>query len=101
MAPKDGETEKGPDIGKSTENASNNQKNNAGGWGYHENPARNYYVKAEGHCEALKQHIYDCSNGRQVDTYSKTTKEIADYVGREYKYGGDIRRAVVKLTRPT
>jgi hypothetical protein len=34
-----------------------------------------------GECDALKGHIYDCSDARQKDIYTKTTKEIAEYVG--------------------
>jgi hypothetical protein len=51
-------------------------------------------------CDELKDHIYDCSNLRQADVYSKTTKEIGEYVGRTYRYGSDIRRAVQTLTMP-
>ena len=32
--------------------------------------------------------------------FVKTTKEIAEYVGRTYNYGGDIRRAVEMLVPP-
>jgi hypothetical protein len=57
-------------------------------------------AKFEGKCDALKGHIYDCSDSRQADLYSKTTKEIAEYVGRTYTYGGDMRRAVERLEVP-
>jgi hypothetical protein len=40
--------------------------------------------KFEGKCTDLKGHIYDYSNARQADLYAKTTKEIAEYVGKEY-----------------
>jgi hypothetical protein len=33
----------------------------------------------------------------QSDLYTNTLKEIADYVGRTYKYGGAIRRAIANL----
>jgi hypothetical protein len=33
--------------------------------------------------------------------YTKTTKEIAEYVRRTYKYGADIRLAIVTLIVPT
>ena len=55
----------------------------------------------EGKCEDLKGHIYDCSDSRQADLYTKTTKEIAEYVGKNYKYGNDVRLAVESLTPPT
>lgn len=58
--------------------------------------------KFEGRCVDLKGHIYDCSDVRQSDQYTKTTKEIAEYVGRTYKYGGDTRLAIENdLTLPT
>ena len=33
--------------------------------------------------------------------YAKTTREIGEYVGRTYKYGADIRRAIETLAVPT
>ena len=42
--------------------------------------------KFEGKCADLKGHIYDCSDVSQSDQYTKTTKEIAEYVGRTYTY---------------
>ena len=44
--------------------------------------------KFEGRCEELKGHIHDCSDPRQSDMFGKTTKEIAEHVGRKYTYGG-------------
>jgi hypothetical protein len=35
-----------------------------------------------------------------LDLFTKTTKEIAEYVGRSYKYGGDVRLMVENLTLP-
>ena len=56
--------------------------------------------KFEGRCEQLKGHVFDCSDARQSDMYTKTIKEIAEYVGRTYKYSGDIRLAVENLELP-
>lgn len=56
--------------------------------------------KFEGKCDDLKGHIYDCSDSRQADQFAKTTKEVAEYVGRTYKYGGDARLAVENLELP-
>ena len=56
--------------------------------------------KFEGKCEALKGHIYDC-DPRQADMYTKTTKEIAEYVGREYKYGSDVRLSIETMAEVT
>ena len=49
----------------------------------------------EGRCEDLNGSTYDCSDPRQAaDMYTKTTKEVAEYVGRTYKYGADIKLAI-------
>ena len=57
-------------------------------------------AKFEGKCEDLKGHIYDCADARQSDMFIKTTREIAEFVGRTYKYGSDARLAVENLTLP-
>lgn len=55
--------------------------------------------KFEGRLDALSGHIYDCSY-RQADMYNKTTKEIAMYVGRTYKFGNDAKLAIEHLGTP-
>jgi hypothetical protein len=45
--------------------------------------------KFEGKCNDLKGHIYDCTNILQADQYTKTTKEIAEYIGRTFKFSMD------------
>ena len=57
--------------------------------------------KFEGKCPELKGYIYDAADSRQSDQFVKTTREIAEYVGRTYKYGGDIRLAVETLKPPS
>ena len=57
--------------------------------------------KFEGKCADLKGHIYDCSDVSQSDQYTKTTREIAEYVGRTFTYGGDARLSVETLVLPT
>jgi hypothetical protein len=52
----------------------------------------------EGNCEELKGHVFDCSNSRQANMFSKTTKVIAGHVGKTYRYGNDVRLAVQNLT---
>ncbi len=37
--------------------------------------------KFEGKCDILSRYIYNCSNSRQADIFSRTTKEIAEYAG--------------------
>jgi hypothetical protein len=54
----------------------------------------------QGKCDDLKGYIYDCSDSRQADVYTKTTKEIGEYVGRTYRHGSDARRAVHTLAMP-
>jgi hypothetical protein len=51
-------------------------------------------TKFEGKCVELKGFIYDCSDSKQA---TKTTKEVAEYVGRTYKYGSDVRLAIDNL----
>ena len=48
----------------------------------------------------LNGHIYDCSDIRQADQFIKTTKEIAEYIGRTYKFAGDIRSAILAQELP-
>ena len=59
--------------------------------------------KFEGFSDApdLKGHIYDCSDSRQADLYIRTTSAIAEHVGRKYRYGGDVRLAIMTLELPT
>ena len=53
--------------------------------------------KFKGKKDELKGHIYDCSSQKQSDQFVTTTREIAEYVGRTYKYGGDIKATLEKL----
>lgn len=58
--------------------------------------------KFEGRCDALKGHIYDYATPRvAADLYTKTTKEVAEYVGWTYKYGGDIHSAIEHGRKPS
>jgi hypothetical protein len=57
--------------------------------------------KFEGEYDELKGNIYDCSDARQADLFTKTSKAIAGHVGRSYKYSGDIRITVETLAVPT
>ena len=40
----------------------------------------NRQTRFSGRCEELNGNIYDCTDSRQADQYSKTTKEIAEYI---------------------
>ena len=58
--------------------------------------------KFEGRCDELSGHIYEYASTRQaVDMYTKTTREICEYVGRTYKYGADTKMALETLAVPT
>ena len=46
--------------------------------------------KFKGNCPELEGFIFDCSDYQQVDKYVMTIKQIVEYVGVEYKQGGDI-----------
>jgi hypothetical protein len=50
-------------------------------------------------CHTRRQ-VYNCANSRQSDQFINTTKEIADYVRRTYKFGGDVRLAIEGLKLP-
>ena len=47
-------------------------------------------TKFKGNCVGLEGHIFDCSDYKQADTYVHMHKQIAEYIGVEYKNGGDI-----------
>jgi hypothetical protein len=38
----------------------------------------------------MKGYTFDCSDGRQSVKYNVAMKELAEYGGRKYTYGGDI-----------
>jgi hypothetical protein len=56
--------------------------------------------KFEGENEDLTGHIYDCSDARLSDVFVKTTKEISECVGSNFKYGSDVRLAIENLEMP-
>ena len=63
---------------------------------------RTWKTKFDGRCEDLKGHVYDNNDGRvAADVYTRTTKEIADYVGQKYRQGGDIRSTIQNMRRRT
>ena len=57
-----------------------------------------YVVPFRDGIEALRGHYYDCSSSREADRFVTTTKHIVEYVGREYKFGGDIRSTLEHMT---
>jgi hypothetical protein len=58
-------------------------------------------AKFEGRCEELSGHIYDYASLRQaVDMFTKTTREVCEYVGRMYKYGANTKTVLETLAMP-
>jgi hypothetical protein len=57
-------------------------------------------TKFEGRCNDLKIFIYDYGEHKSADQFILTTKEIANHVGRTYKYGGDMTEAILNMVRP-
>ena len=53
--------------------------------------------KFEGRCEELKGHIYDYGESKNTDQFIQTTKEVKNYVGRNYKNPGDITAAITAM----
>jgi hypothetical protein len=51
--------------------------------------------KFEGKCSDLKSSVYDVVSGK--DTFAKTTREIAEYVGREFDDAGEFRTGMVDM----
>ena len=82
----------GGDSGKKpdhTTGAGGNKKSNYKGYRAHNKPMNESRFK--GRETEMDGHIYDCSGYKQADTCTRTTSEIAEFVGRTYKNGGDIR----------
>ena len=49
----------------------------------------------------IKHHVYDIANDRtNFETFEKTTREIANYVGRTCQDGGDFRNGMLALELP-
>ena len=55
--------------------------------------------KFKGNSSDLEGYIFDCSDSRQADKYITAIKRIAEYVGAEFKYGGDIRSSIENSKR--
>ena len=83
---------KGPD--KTGSNNNNSQNKSALQRGRFNSVVKKRF---DGKCNDLKGHIYDCSDSHKVDLYSKTTKEISEYVGRDYKKGSDVQWSIENL----
>jgi hypothetical protein len=51
--------------------------------------------------DLVRGHVYDCSDARQSDIFMKTTKEVSEYVGSNFKYGSDVSLAIENLAMTT
>jgi hypothetical protein len=60
-------------------------------------------ARFEGDCEELKGYTFDCSDPKQADTFVRTCKKLAEYVGKTWypNHGGDIQILVKTLLMPT
>jgi hypothetical protein len=61
--------------------------------------------KFKGNCTELAGYVFDCADYKQADKYMTNMKRIAEYVGTEYKHGGDIRstiehEAIIAIAQP-
>ena len=56
-------------------------------------------TKFKGNCEKLHGAIFDCSDYKQADNFVSSLKRISEYVGSEYKHGGDIRSSIINQAR--
>ena len=52
--------------------------------------SRTITQKFKGNSSDLEGYIFDCSDSKQADKYITAIMRIAEYVGAEYKYGGNI-----------
>ena len=55
--------------------------------------------KFKGNSSELEGYIFDCSESSQADKYITAIKRIADYIGAEFKYGGNISTSIEKSKR--
>ena len=55
--------------------------------------------KFKGDSSDLEGYIFDCNGSRQADKYITAIKRIAEYVGAEFKYVGDIRSSIENSKR--
>mmetsp|Transcript_102871 Transcript_102871/g.297438 ORF Transcript_102871/g.297438 Transcript_102871/m.297438 type:complete len:172 (+) Transcript_102871:172-687(+) len=96
MAP---DVKKGKGAGKKPRKSGAGQGANRGG---NANKAgnRRAVTKFEGKTDELKDHVYDFGNNKQEELFAKTTEEIAEFVGRTYPMGGDMKTAIEELTMP-
>ena len=82
----------GHNNGRSRDNRRNNGRTS------NQRRQGNRHSRFEGECDDLKGAVYDVAAGR--DTFMKTTRSIAEYVGRSYDDASDFRTGMVNLELP-
>jgi hypothetical protein len=74
-------------------------RNQRGGGGYRK--PHTFKTALEGKCDELKGYVYDCTGpSKAADMYTKTTREIAEYIGRTIKYAADVVKGIESLKEP-
>ena len=77
-------------------------------WNNHKNKNNNKELQAtptqstkfQGKEERLAGHIYDATCPRHSDLYIKMTKEIAEWVGKNYSHGADVTTTIQMGNEP-
>jgi hypothetical protein len=57
-------------------------------------------TRLKGKCEELKGFVYDI-NSNSADSFTKTTREIAEYVARTVSGAGEFRTGMIQMQMPT
>jgi hypothetical protein len=55
--------------------------------------------KFTGNCTEVQGQIFDCSDYKQADTFVHSHKRISEYVGAEYRNGGDISSSLLNARK--
>jgi hypothetical protein len=84
-----------PEVERSTSTGQSNQRNNCN---RRNNTSTPRETRFEGSCEDLKGSVYDVTAGK--NTFLKTMRKIAEYVGREYTDAGEYHLAMINLSLP-
>jgi hypothetical protein len=100
----DGKKPSNNDEGKPYRGRRNQDRQRSGKQRYREGATAPTHVHKEkfvGRSDDLKGFIYDVTNNKGGVMYSRTTEEIAQYVGEKYTTTGSfIRTAILTLTIP-
>ena len=91
-----------PPVAGGVNEGNNNRRSGdnrcSNGRGRNQRRQGNRHSRFDGECDYLKRAVYDVAAGR--DTFMKTTRSIAEYVGRSYDNASDFRTGMVNLELP-